>query len=339
MTSPVSWLTGEGLVPFIRGAPFLSLVEDHAQVHRLDPSVRAYPLDMWEHARTSAGVHLVFRVASQDVHVRLLYEEIRGAPLTSLWQGDKRIGGFDPKGVPGEHTIHFQIAPGPEPFTFYLPYNSVVQVTGLGPRESLSVVPPQRHSWVAYGDSITHGIQASDPGLTYTAVAARLMGVDLVNMGFAGAARGEPVVADTLGRVTADVFSFAFGTNLMRYFWYDRAAWRETFRMFLDLFRKGHPDTPLLVISPIYRSAANAESTPNVMGMTVGDIRRVEEEVVEARQRTSDKNVHLLSGLDVIGKDDADLLADGIHPNDKGMDLMARRVAGALWPLLRGPSH
>lgn len=338
MTTAKDMIIGEGLVPYIRGAPFLSLQGSRAQVHRLDPAVRAYPLDVWEHARTSAGVQLVFRAAASDIEVRLLYEEIRGQAVASLWRGEERVDIFDPKGSPGEHTLRFHLAPGSGTYTLYLPYNSVVQVAGIGPREALTAIPPQGRSWLAYGDSITHGMQASDPGLTYPAIVARLLGVDFFNLGFAGAARGEPVVAEALSKLKADVFTVAFGTNLMRFFWYDRSAWAETFRIFLELFRKGHPDTPLLVLSPIFRSAADAESRPNPMGMTVADIRRTEEAVVAARQSAGDKNLHLLSGLDVLGKGDAGLLADGIHPNDKGMEVFARRLAACLGPLFSGAS-
>lgn len=327
------WITGEELVPYVRGAPYLSLQEGRVRVLRLDPSVRAYPSDMWEHAHAAAGVHLVFRTTAAEVLVRLLYEEVRGASQVSLWQGDKRLSTFVPK-ESGEHTLNFQVTPGPDSYTLYLPYNSVVQIAGLSPVGGLRPAPAYRHSWVAYGDSITHGMQATDPGQTYVASAARTLGVDFVNMGFAGAARGELVVAETLAKTSGDVFSFAFGTNLMRYFWYDQAAWGENFRMFLDLFRHGHPDRPLLVVSPIYRSAADAESTPNPRGMTVGDIRRIEEQVVSAKRKEGDQHLHLLSGLDVLGRDDAHLLADGIHPNDQGMRLFADRLAGALKPLL-----
>jgi lysophospholipase L1-like esterase len=206
--------------------------------------------------------------------------------------------------------------------TLYLPYNSVVEVEAIGPAHAMAPAPAAaggRKPWIAFGDSITHGNNATDPGLTYPAIAARLLGIDHWNLGFAGAARGEPPVAEALAAMPASVISLAFGTNLMRFgMYYDRAAWREVFRNFIEIIRNGHPDTPLLVITPIHRSAANAERTPNARGLDQRAIRQEEEEVAAAASKAGDRQLHVLSGLDVLGESSAPLLGDGIHPGDVG---------------------
>lgn len=333
-----NWVTGDALKPYLRGAPFLSLEDGRARVHRLDPTQRAYPVDMWEHARTSSGVRLEFRCTAPEVRFRLRYVEVRARPEASLWQGATRLAVFNPNGKTGDHEARFALPPGGGPFTLYLPYNSVVELGGIAPAEALQPAPEPSRRWVAFGDSITHGWNATDPGGTYPAIAARRLGVDHFNLGFAGAARGEPSVAETLGAIPGDVFSLAFGTNLMRRGWYDHIAWRHVFRTFLELLRTGHPDTPVLVVSPIYRALGNAEVTPSPRGMTQRELRAIEEEVVRIKQQLGDRNLRLLSGLDVLTERDAGLLSDGLHPDDQGMEVMARNLAPHLAPLLEGPA-
>ena len=348
MTTSPKWVTGEALRPYLRGAPFVDFPEGRARIHRLDPAVRSYPLDAWEHARTSAGVRVEFQCSAPEVRVRLRYVEIRSQPKATLWHAGKPMGAFDPQGKAGEHEIAFAVplaaaAPSAAPLnnsacTLYLPYNSVVEVAGIAPATALQPTPPAAKRWLAFGDSITHGNNATDPGMTYPAIVARQLGIDFWNLGFAGAARGEPAVAETVSALPADIISFAFGTNLMRYGqWYDRNSWREAFRNFLTIIRNGHPDIPILVITPIYRSAANAETTANARGTNLADIRDVEDKVVTAKRFAGDMTLQVLPGLQVLGASNASLLGDGIHPGDAGMELMARAIAPRLAALLAPP--
>src|SRR5207249_12114622 len=59
--------------------------------------------------------------------------------------------------------------------------------------------------WVVYGDSVAEGWIASVPGLAWPAIAGRAHGLDVVNMGYAGAARGELASAEQVAEMEADV--------------------------------------------------------------------------------------------------------------------------------------
>ena len=59
---------------------------------------------------------------------------------------------------------------------------------------------------VIYGSSIVQGASPSRPGLMWTNIVKREMGVPLVNMGFSGSARLEPEVFDMLSEIDASVF-------------------------------------------------------------------------------------------------------------------------------------
>ena len=181
--------------------------------------------------------------------------------------------------------------------------------------------------WVAYGDSITQGWTTTDPGAAWTAVAARATGFDLLNLGFAGAARGELPVAAHLASTPADVISLAWGTNCWAQIEMDAAYIRELMRLFLGMVRRGHPDTPILVITPVIRPAA--EEARNGSGATLSDLRRGLEDAVHTFQdRHADSHLHVLSGGDLITTEQLD--PDGIHPNDAGHAAIGRAAAEVL---------
>jgi len=87
---------------------------------------------------------------------------------------------------------------------------------------------------------------------------------------------------------------------------------RAAVAAFIDVVREGHPQTPVLVVSPVVRP--DAETTPNRLGATLVDLRKAMEDAA------SERDVVLLPGADLIGPDN---LADGIHPDDEGHRIMA----------------
>ena len=131
--------------------------------------------------------------------------------------------------------------------------------------------------WIAYGDSIAEGWIASGPAGAWPSVAARRHGLDLVNLGYAGSARGELPSAQHVAALDADVISISHGTNCWSRIPFSAALFAEQTRAFLALVRQGHPDTPIVVTSPILRP--DAETTPNALGATLRDLRVAMEDV------------------------------------------------------------
>jgi lysophospholipase L1-like esterase len=184
---------------------------------------------------------------------------------------------------------------------------------------------PAQPRWVAYGDSIAEGWIASGPVGAWPAVAGRRFGLDVVNLGYAGSARGETVSAEHVAGLSADIVSVSHGTNCWSRIPFSVAGFREQTRTFLDVVRQGHPHTPLVVTSPILRP--DAEATPNRLGATLADLRAVMEEVAQERLAAGDDALTLVSGHGLVGADD---LPDGVHPGDHGHALLAERFGGAI---------
>jgi lysophospholipase L1-like esterase len=176
---------------------------------------------------------------------------------------------------------------------------------------------PLQPRWLAYGDSITEGWITSTPAAAWPAVAGRSLGLDAINMGYAGAARGEIVSAEHLAELDADVITVAHGTNCWTRTPHTAAQVAEGMRAFLDVVRQGHRDTPIVVVSPIVRP--DAETTPNRLGATLVDLRTAIEDVAAERD-----DVALVPGLPLVAPEQ---LPDGIHPADEGHAAIAAAVA------------
>jgi lysophospholipase L1-like esterase len=297
-------------------------------------AMERWSADTIQAARVPAGIRLGFTGDAQAIEIDVQTDDVLGlatpadhGEFTVYVDGARRAAVPVTRG--STTTVHVDL-PDREPDSpveIHLPERYEPRLLGIRPRggEAQPLRLPRR--WVAYGDSITQGWTATDPGATWTAIAARRTGLDLLNLGFAGAARGELPLAAHLAATPADVISLAWGTNCWAQIEMDAAYIKELMRLFLRMVRSGHPSTPLVVLSPVIRPAA--EGKQNASGATLSDLREALEDAVHAFQDVhSDEKLHLLRGEELITADQLD--PDGIHPDDAGHTAIGVAVADTL---------
>lgn len=205
--------------------------------------------------------------------------------------------------------------------------------------------PSTRRRWVHYGSSISHCMEAEHPTGTWPAVVARTAGVDLYSLGLAGQCQLDQFAARTIRDLPADLVSLKLGINVVNADTMRERAFVPAVHGLLDTIRDGHPDVPVVVISPIICPAAeehpgptlpNAEGTFDVVdrpdelapgALSLVRIRELLATVVEQRREAGDTNLHHLHGHALFGADDVDDLPDGLHPNSDGYRRMGERFA------------
>ncbi|TDW76882.1 GDSL-type esterase/lipase family protein [Kribbella pratensis] len=232
----------------------------------------------------------------------------------------------------------------------WLPHDETTELVALRTDAPVEPVPAAGRVWLHHGSSISHGSNATHPTGTWPALAAAQAGVELVNLGFGGSAFLQPFIARTIRDTPADLISVKLGINIVNADNLRLRSFTPAVHGFLDTIRDGHPDTPLLVVSPIL--CPIHEDTPGPTGwdlsaLAAGELRfvatgnpdeipagkltlsviRAELARITAQRAASDPNLHYLDGRTLYGEaDNAEHpLSDDLHPGPETHESMAAR--------------
>lgn len=230
--------------------------------------------------------------------------------------------------------------------TIWLPHTAATVLHGLTTDAPIRPAPAEGPRWLHYGSSISHGSDLDDPRTPWPQQVARTLGLDLVNLGFAGNAMLDPFVARSIAEAEADLVTLKIGINIVNGDVMRARAFVPAVHNFLDLVREGHPGIPIAVITslacPIHEDATGpvragpdgkAQATPREIpegdgSLTLRRTRALIEQVV-----ASHGDVVLVDGLSLLGVDDGHL-PDNLHPDRGGHDLIAQRFAPVLQKVL-----
>jgi lysophospholipase L1-like esterase len=317
--------------PFVRGQAWPGTPK--VPYPRAKPSdAFRLPVDTWAQAQIPVGVRL--ELVGDAEELRIAYETrgpdagIRGEAGTTfeVWRGGRSVDEVKAQHPEGVARLRLGDAADDVPAIVYLPEGmrpAIRDVSGVGG----GIEPaPMQPRWLCYGDSVAEGWLASKPAFAWPAIAGRDNELDVFNLGYAGSARGEIVSAEHIAELDAAVISITHGTNCWNRIPHSTGMFREITDAFLAIVRQGHPETPILVASPIVRP--DAEETQNRLGATLVDLRKTMEEVVLGRIDAGDPALRFIDGLPIVAESQ---LADGIHPNDEGQ----HALAAALGPLVK----
>jgi lysophospholipase L1-like esterase len=214
-------------------------------------------------------------------------------------------------------------------FELSMPWGAATHLAGLRlarPPTSDGITvqrpPPRgRFTYIAYGDSITHGYCAETP---YPGLIGRLNNWTAINLGWGGI-RVTPRHGPALGAIPADLISMLIGTNDYGGGNCEVAAGlSET----LNGIREAQPDVPLVVITMIVRREAgdphgDCSSDGGGGGVTLEQLREQLRREVNRRIHAGDRNLHLVEGGGLLSLGD---LGDGLHP--AGTDAMEKLARG-----------
>ncbi|MBX7548130.1 GDSL-type esterase/lipase family protein [Streptomyces sp. NPDC004232] len=235
----------------------------------------------------------------------------------------------------------------------WLPHNEKTELVALRADAPVEPVPDRgRAVWLHHGSSISHGSDAASPTTTWPALAAALGGVELINLGLGGSALLDPFTARTLRDTPADLISVKLGINVVNADLMRLRAFGPAVHGFLDTVREGHPDTPLLVVSPLLcpiHEDTPGPSAPDFSALSEGRLRfravgdpaetasgkltlnviRTELDRIVRERAAEDRNLHYLDGRDLYGEADfGELpLPDDLHPDAAAHRRIGERFA------------
>ena len=303
--------------------------EDRSVLRRLPSRLKdTFRPPVWELAQQPSGGRIRFRTDSTRLAV------VAHNPDTSTMHHMTSIGqsGIDLY-VDGEYRnsawpdakaqIIREWALGEEPrmreVTLYLPLYKGLTVERLSLDPGATIGVPSSFALsrpvVFYGSSITQGGCAENPGLSYPAIVARSLNVDFVNLGFSGNGLGEPAVAQALAEIDASAFVLDYWANP------SPAVYRDTLPGVVDTLRARHPQTPILLTGAYWFSG---EASSASLRAQQEEKRRIAREFVAARRTSGDRALLFVDGLEMLSREQAAGLVDGVHANALGFHYCAR---------------
>ncbi|MFF0335529.1 GDSL-type esterase/lipase family protein [Streptomyces fimicarius] len=281
-------------------------------------------------ARTTAGVRFAVRTDASELELEV-ENDPGGSPL------DVRVDGALAHrwtGGPGRHRIAFPLpgaGGGPAEVEVWLPHLSVTRIAAVTLRGHRQLLAAERtgRRLLVHGSSLTHCMYAAGPSESWPALVAAGRGWRLRNLGFAGEAYLDPLVARIIRDTPADLITLELGINAHIRGAFTARSWGPAVCGFLETIRDGHPHTPVVVLTPL--SSPERERAVNSAGLTLEDTRSLAAEAVRVLQRLGDRALHLLDGSAIAPVADAGrLYADGLHPTAAGEYVLADRIGAEL---------
>lgn len=282
-------------------------------------------------SRSTAGIKLQFITDSKTLALNVTAQP--GSSRTyfafDIWVDGKRIGSVDnysDTDVPaayadmqlplGDYEGSFDLGEGDKQVCIYFPWSVDGQVNALYLDDGAKLIPAKRSkTLLAFGDSITQGYDALHPSNAYLAQLARNLDADEWNKAVGGE-HFLPELAAIPNAIKPDILVVAYGTND----WSGVAeeVFASTSRRFFVNLQKQFPNTPMIVITPIWRADADQEFRCGDFSNAQKLIRQAVQDMPQAR---------IVPGIDLVPHDSA-FYADErvLHPNDAGFIEYANNI-------------
>ena len=224
-------------------------------------------------------------------------------------------------------TIVKSMAPGRKECLLYLPLYDRLDSLFIGVDDKSYIEPldnPFRHRIVIKGSSVTHGLAASRPGMSYAARFGRDNGFYCFNLGFSGMSKLQKEYAEYLADIEADAFIFDAFSNP------SAEIIHERFDAFVDIIRAAHPDVPLIFMQTERRESRNFDTWREDF-----EARKQAAAEKEIRERMkTDKHIYFIPSDDFLGKEHI-ATSDGSHPTDLGFTYMLESISPKILKILR----
>jgi hypothetical protein len=303
-----------------------------ATVIELDMSIRTRVLDQ--------GVAVNTPATGVEVSGELV-ERVQNDTFARRWPDD--TGGVIESGTARSVV---RLAPGGDgsierPVTVWLPHDAEVVIHSAHADAPVGVADADpRPVWVHHGSSISHALAAPGPFGPWPQRAARDLDLNLTNLSLAGQAVLDPSVARAIAACPASIITLKLGINVINCDGLSVRTFTPAVHGFLDLIRQVQPHTPIVLITafacPIHENTpgptvagpdGKAMPLPRIQDdrdgrLTLSTTRDLIGSVVQSR---NDDALFLLDGLTLFGQADAHLLADNLHPDLEGIDLIGER--------------
>lgn len=293
--------------------------------------------NVWNLSRDSAGMMVRFKTDAKAIYTR--YDLMKpglalpampatGVSGLDLYARDAKgkwrwVACTKPAQQKVEAVLISDLAPGEHEFAAYLPlYNGMEKLEiGVPAGAKFEGLAPRPKPIVFYGTSITHGANASRPGMVHTAILGRRLDHPVINLGFSGNGKMDAAVGDLINELDPAVIVIDCLPNM------GPADVTAKCEPLVKQLRAKHPSTPIVLVED--RRYTNSWITPAKAKFHDDNhaaLKAAYAKLLEAKF----KNLHYISGDALYGTD-----AEGANDASHATDLGFMRQADIFEPVLR----
>ena len=292
---------------------------------------------VWGLSRDSAGMMVRFKSDAKAIYARYQLSKANLAlpamPATGvsgldLYARDdkgqwKWVNCTKPSQQNVEAVVISDLAPGEHEFAAYLPlYNGIEKLEiGVPTGAKFEGLKPREKPIVFYGTSITHGANASRPGMVHTAILGRHLDRPVINIGFSGNGRMDAAVGDLINELDAAAIVIDCLPNMQP------ADVTAKCVPLVKQLRSKHATTPIILVED--RRYTNSWITP-AKAKFHDDNHAALKAAYEQLKADNVANLHYISGDALYGTD-----AEGANDASHATDLGFLRQAEIFEPVLR----
>ncbi|MGM1428906.1 SGNH/GDSL hydrolase family protein [Sphingobacterium lactis] len=299
---------------------------------------------VWGLGQNSAGVYLDFKTSAKTITVRyqvqgglaMPHMPTTGVSGLDLYVQEDKAGQWS--WIHGKYSFKDTIsytfsqfnAPKDGTFRLYLPlYNTVSWMDIIVDKGAdLSFQHQKSKPIIVYGTSIAQGACASRPGLAWTNWLGRSFDKEVINLAFSGNGRLEQPILDLIKVEDAAVFILDCIPNLGVKEEDDERKLIALIENAVQTIREKHFQVPIVMAAHSSSDVAHIANTNTQEDYQARS--KVAEQAIKQLQDRGDKNLYWISSQD-FGLD-LESTVDYAHPNDYGMD----KIAKAYVKLLKG---
>lgn len=235
------------------------------------------------------------------------------ANLTAIVDGVRQPVIELPVEEPGERSARVFLSGKPCRVQLHLPCLVGVELTGLSTDAGATFVRPsarQDRLYMAFGDSITQGMEAVDPSRIYPSQVALNLGVEQINLGVGGGFF-QPEIPEDVG-LSPRLITVAYGAN-DRNLVDSEAEFRRNADGFLSALERLYPDARKILIVPLWCAMEGQKGRFT----DIAGIRAILREVAQRHP-----SYERIEGMALVPGNE-NYFHDGLHPNDLGFQMFS----------------
>ena len=295
--------------------------------------------EVWDLSQNSAGVSVSFTTDSPELQVKWsIMNDLRMNHMTDvgikgidLYQ--KRNGAWHylstgiPTGKDNEQFLFRELSKESREYRLHLPlYDTVTSLKiGIDDGSRFEIIKNKNKPIIFYGTSITQGGCASRPGIAYTNIISRSLGIECINLGFSGNGHLELAVANIISESKAKLYVIECMANV------DLDMIRKNTMPLIECIRSNKSSQTQHIV--FCEEAINDKWHPDKVSIESKNRKNIElhKQVKDAKSKGYD-NLHIISQVGLIDED-TEATVDGVHYNDLGFERHAKHLIRSLQEL------